>query len=460
MTPAALTPLLRCPACGDGLAFEPVPQPDAVAGTCGLLRCRCAVYPVLDGIPVLTRDRLAHRSIADDRAVAGGPQPSDLAALVAAGRALDGLVDLLTFPVCPWPLNRIGAFRRLSLRGPHQALGLVYRRRLVRRMLTRRDALTAEDWLSAFYWHAPIPFDPFNYFFFRFGQPRHLATLGLLAILPPSERPLLDLACGYGHFLHTVSAGGQAAVGLDQNFHQLWVARHYVAPEAAFVCADAGSPLPFRSGTLSAALCADAFYYLRDKATCLDELDRCTDGGPLLLASVNNRLVGEADGGALTPEGYAALLDGRPHRALTEAAILERYLDGRAPDLRSSSPDGALRGSRWLYYVAARDDALFDDHGPFAAWPHAAGTVRLNPVYEAAGDGFVFRFLSPWYALENAGMRTYLPPTASLREGRAELLAHAALIGLPERYARPSGRRWPFAANRFLLTLSQRLRPS
>jgi SAM-dependent methyltransferase len=321
-------------------------------------------------------------------------------------------------------------------------------------MLARRNALTAEDWFDAFYWHAPAPFDPFNYFFFRFGQPRHLATLGFLSILPFSEAPLLDLACGYGHFLHTVSSGGQPAVGLDQNFHQAWVARHYVAPSAHFVCADAVHPLPFRDGACSAALCADAFQHLYDKAGVYAELERCVGDGPILIASVINRLADPSDGEALTPDGYATLMGDRRLRVRTGEELLTRYLGGLGPDLSRPADPVAVAAAKWLYYVAATDDALFRDHGPLDGWPHAAGSVGVNPIYEQDGERLSFRFPSPWFVEENAGMRDYMPLSVSLRdEEDAGLLARAVLIGLPERYARPTGRPWTLRANRALTHL-------
>jgi len=452
--------LLRCPQCGEYLAYEAVPQREAEVGECGLLRCSCFNYPVLDGIPILTQERLVHRSIADARVVAGGPLPKNLSGLIANGSALEGLVSLLTFPVCPWPLNRIGALRHFSVRRPHHRLGLAYRQRRIRRMLARREELTAEDWLAVFYWHAPAPFDPFSYFFFRFGQPRHLATLAMLSVLPPSEAPLLDLACGYGHFLHTVTSGEQPAVGLDQNFHQVWVARHYVAPLAAFVCADAADTLPFEDTVFSAALCADAFQYFSDKAAILAELARCMNNGPILLAAVTNRLADSADTEGLAPKEYEKLFEGRQWRGLTEDALLMRYLDQSGPELRASSDPKELDTSPWLYYILATNDALFRDHGPWGMWPHATGKISTNPIYSVTGDQLVFRFPSSWFEFENGRMQEYMPGSASLQDDDETLVAQMVLIGLPESYARASGRPWPVGANRRLQQLIRRGDPS
>ena len=456
MTLDALVPLLRCPACGGALALDRVLQPDPEAGDCGVLRCPCSAdYPVLDGVPVLRTGTLDRRSIADDLVLAPGPSVAAVVSRVEAGEALGALVDLLSAPLCPWPLHKVAALRRLSLREPLRSVGLALRRRRVRAMLCRRDSLTAEDWLASFYWHAPEVYDPFNYFFFRFGTPRHLATLGLASVLPDATSPVLDLACGYGHLAHTLTAPGRAVVGLDQNVHQAWLARHYVAPEAAFVCADASRPLPFTDGAFASAVCSDAFHYVRDKRGAVAELDRTTNGGPLLFPTVGNALVGEPDGHELAPDAYRALFDGWHVRVTSDDAVFHRYRDGVGPDLADADADAEADGARWLALVATRHDPapLLRDHGPLDGWPHAAGRLTLNPLYEPEGDRYALRLPSPWYEAENGGLRDYMPPAVGRgAEPTPDLVARAAFVGLPERYAR---RRRPrvVAANRALSAL-------
>jgi SAM-dependent methyltransferase/uncharacterized protein YbaR (Trm112 family) len=455
----SLVPRLRCPACGAPLALDRVPQPDPEAGDCGVLRCPCAAdYPVLDGVPVLRTGALDRRSIADDRALAPGPDVADVVSAVVDGRALDALVDLLAAPLCPWPLHKIGALRRLSLREPLRSAGLALRRRRVRAMLRQRDRLTAEDWLATFYWHAPEVYDPFNYFFFRFGTPRHLATLGLASVLPDSVSPVLDLACGYGHLAHALTAEGRAVAGLDQNLHQAWLARHYVAPAAAFVCADASRPLPFADGAFASAVCSDAFHYVRDKGGAVAELDRVSDGGPLLFPTVGNALVSEPDGHELAPDAYETLFDGWHVRITSDDTLFERYRDGLGPDLSDSAAEAGP--SKWLSIAATRGDpeALLRDHGPLDGWPHAAGRLALNPLYEPDGDRHVLQLPSPWYEAEHGRLCDYMPPVVGDgEEPTPGLVAQAVFVGLPERYARPRRPRI-VAANRTLGALLRRLR--
>ena len=459
MTLDALTPHLQCPACGGALAFSGVPQPHPEAGTCGVLRCPCAAdYPVLDGVPVLRTGALDRRSIADDRVLAPGPDVAGVVSDVEAGRALDALVGLLAAPLCPWPLNRLGAGRRLALREPLLSAGLALRRRRVRGMLRRRSALTAEDWLRAFYWHAPEVYDPFNYFFYRFGTPRHLATLGFVSALPPVEGPVLDLACGYGHLAHTLTARGRAVVGLEQNVHQAWLARHVVAPGAAFVCADASRPLPFADGAFGAAVCSDAFHYVRDKGGAVAELGRVSNGGPLLLPTVGNALVGDPDGHELSPDAYGALFEGWRVRVTTDDAAFARYRRGLGPDLSRSDPRAG--DSKWLAIAATKGapDALLRDHGRLDGWPHAAGRLALNPLYERDGDRWALRFPSPWYQAENGALQEYMPRVVARGEGLTPaLVARAAAVGLPDRYASPR-RPWTHRADRALSHAARRVR--
>ena len=87
--------------------------------------------------------------------------------------------------------------------------------------------------------------DPYGYFAFRFGQPRHLVALSLACLIRRPGKPVLDLACGFGHITrHLVNrAEGQPVIGLDRNFFMLYVAKNWLAPEAEYVCAQADSGL-------------------------------------------------------------------------------------------------------------------------------------------------------------------------------------------------------------------------
>lgn len=463
-------PLLSCPDCRAGLTFTPADPPATARGAYGVLRCPCAAYPVIDGVPVLLRGRVAVRSIADSRMVANGPDAADLVRQVEAGQGEDALVSLLSFPVCPWPFNLSAAGRAASQFGPVGTAGLAVRRQTVRRWLRAGDR-TAEDWFSLFYWRSPTLFDPFSYFFFRFAQPRHLATL---ALAPALGHSVLDLACGYGHTMHSLTAGDAAreAVGLDQNFHQAWVGQHFVAPAARYICADAERPLPFGDGAFASVLCSDAFYYFADKDASMAEIRRVADGGTAVLARVANALVPPHDGYERTPEGYRACAEPWPSRWFDEATLTDLYRRGRTPDFAAPTDTAALAGAKWLYGVAAPDVASLSTHDAdsdpasdaASEALHLVGTLSLNPLYESSRGGALrFRWPSTWFEFENTPMSAYHAVTATMdadasrdlaagrHTPRLDALAQQfVVIGLPERYVRPAGRPWPVVAHRAL----------
>jgi ubiquinone/menaquinone biosynthesis C-methylase UbiE len=116
--------------------------------------------------------------------------------------------------------------------------------------------------------------DPYSYYAFCFGQPRHLTALSLASLIDTPDKPVLDLACGYGHITRHLlpRAQDQPVIGVDHNFFSLYVAKGWMAPKAAYVCAGAEGPLPFPDDTFSTAFCSNAFQqslgiYIIDKAS-------------------------------------------------------------------------------------------------------------------------------------------------------------------------------------------------
>jgi SAM-dependent methyltransferase len=441
--------MLRCPECGAALRGGGAGV-DPRAGTVhdGWLTCACRETPVVGSVAVFEPPP-------------GGPDRGALLELLRTGRAAQALEALLT-PPAPTLAHRW--LRRLPPVPPLAALRTAAHRRQLRRWIAAVLAPAASttttfvDLMRIYFRHTP---ENFNYLTYRFGQPRFLAGLAGASLLGRREGAVLELGCGYGHLTFALAARADAApvVGVDPAFFALYLARHWLAPEADYLCARADRPLPFADGAFTAAVCCDAFHYFEDKATVIGELERClASDGLWVFTGMHNRAVERelAYGLPLRPEEYGALAGARPWRLCADREVVIRYLSGKGPALATSSDTGALERSPLLSLVATSRPGFFHDRGPYAAWPHAIGRPRLNPLYRPIGAGRgssqpieLARVLpSRRFRADNPEIEALFPPRAvaparaweDLAAGRwsgalAPLVDRAIVVGAPPRFA-------------------------
>jgi SAM-dependent methyltransferase len=272
-----------------------------------------------------------------------------------------------------------------------------------------------------------------DYFRYRFSDLSYLSTAALLT--PLSQGPLLDLGCGAGHLSRALSKRipRGVIVGLDLSFTLLYLARRFVAPTALFVCADASATLPFRDGAFEAALCADTFNYLRDRAATARELLRIVKGPLLLSRLADPSFRGRGSHEPLQPDAYLSMFAPRGPRLHRDRDLLEAFLKTRSLDLNRTS--------------ASRDEVLTLTAGVEAkVWPGADYFVsgsELNPIYETREEGdrihLKRRFISERYAEVYRAYDEFLPESLSVtREQIAardpELVKKFVLLDLPDNY--------------------------
>ncbi len=484
-----LLSLLRCPFCTAQLA-----QSDGGLEY-GVLACEgCRFeYPIVAGIPILMA---AHETVdakfeTTELTLLDGPRVDHLVALVKSGDTRAALAALLNpsklggnwFPALALESVRDAELgESITFEGDGGGGGGQRLKRLVRRadrvarrrfgkfVLPRARARIA-DFLSDhaaelsaldvidLYYRRYSGAETYNYFAYRFGQPRHLAALSLSLPLLEGEGPVLDLACGAGHVTHFLSAArpDRAVIGLDRDFFRLWLAAKYTAPSAHFVCAPADRRLPFADGAFGGTFCSDAFHCFLHRATTVGELARLTaQTGVIVLARFGNALVEPREGYELVPRGYSRLFGALPHVVLGEDELVESYRARRGPDLTQREIPAEVERQKWISIVASRDASRFRAGARFEQWPHALGSLQLNPIYRVEnrspnGDlELRFEFPSSWYEVENGGYLDYAPKNCRVSgevmravAARAthpaldDLIAGFVLIGMPERYARP-----------------------
>lgn len=447
---ASLLQWLRCPLCGGTFSVSAAAQ-----GTDQLvyeiLSCYCSRYPVVAGIPILQQG-----------VIGGTRQTSDkVIALIEASRYREALFSLLTPPS---PALAPTWMRGLpSIRGVGRLKTLAHRWALRTwqggadaLLRGRTDQVTACD-LFDLYFRRSGSVDAYNHFAFRFSQPRHLVALSFASLIRKPPKPVLDLACGFGHLTCDLvrRAHGQLVVGVDRIFFMLYVAKNWVAPEAEYVCCEADVSLPFPAGTFSAVFCSDAFHDFVNKAASIRTLQFLTQhDGLILLVALRNALLNRwYSSRLLPPEGYQALVADMPHCVVDDSEILTRYLRKQGPSLARSADMSRLASSPWLSVVASQSRDIFRDHGPFTEWPHAAGRLALNPLYTGErrnGCKQVHlrrRFPASFYEKDNGECKQYLPEaitidaavTADLAHGRRtpeinKLVEQFVVLGIPSQY--------------------------
>jgi SAM-dependent methyltransferase len=370
--------LFACPTCRNALSRE-----------FDSLRCACASYPVVEGIPIFT-------SWAKNRAFT--------------------LEELLARHLPPAEGFAAKVLRRLA-----PGTGRIHS------AVTNREA-TFLDLAAALGRTGDL-----DYFRYRFSDLSYLSTAALLT--PLDHGPVLDLGCGAGHLVHALSRRIPRGiiVGLDLNFTLLYLAKRYLAPAALFVCADASAPLPFRDAAFEAALCADTFNYLPDRATAARELLRVARGPILMSRLADPAFQGRGSLEPLEPAAYLALFASRAPRLHRDRELLESFLKTRSLDLTRTH--------------ASRDEVLTLTAGVEAkAWPGADYFVsgsQLNPIYETREEGGSIhlrrRFISERYSETYRAFDEFLPETLTvtreqIASGDPELVRKFVLLDLPPNY--------------------------
>ncbi len=443
---ASLYAMLRCPYCRSGLTLSAMAQVDQE--DYGILTCNCSEYPVVAGIPVIKKGVI-------------GPLGESAAKVIELIRAGEYYKALLTLSRPPAATFRQDADQNRLF--PRVLGARRHDRKLLDRSVNRWDKsalallgnkpdVRAAQLLDLYFNDQQK--DPYDYFTYRFSQPRHLAALSLASIIPKSSRPVLDLGCGFGHITRGVyNQTNGSVIGIDNVFFTLLVARRTIAPRASYVYCDANIELPFPSNSFSAAISSNVFHFIENKSTCVRELNRVTDRNLIILASVRHAgFACDTRNSALPLEGYERLKANIPHRIILDSDTLERYLDKKGPALAQSAGAKDLDKADFISIVASKHEKLFRDYGELKVWLHEKGDLGLNPLYKATPDTddcirLTRNFPSKFYQDENKGCERYLPTEVVVRadvlddlhagkrtQEIEKLIEHFVVLDIPLRY--------------------------
>ena len=444
--------ILRCPFCSASFTFRETTRPNLGAAEFGILQCSCSEFPVVDGIPIVQKAHVGMFEHTTGATQVSGVAPATLVEFIKAGRSEDALLECLAIPVLPG--RRWLPWRVANSRQGRDLARSFGKRHLRSGALARRPQIGLQEIIDLFYGpSSPLGSEVGYYFLLRFGQPRHLAALALLAALPQSDKPVLDIACGLGHVEHYLLSRRNSvpAIGTDMNFFHVWIARHWIAPAGHFVCANAEDGLPFVNDAFSAIVCSDAYHYISNRRALQKEIDRCAPGKPVLLTRVGNATVAPNEGHESSLDEYLQEFEAPEVRSFSEQRLMRLYLQAINPFSEQMEEARTLRESKWFSFAWNVPRPSTPTAWADGEWPHAVGTLGLNPIYRQATNGnelqLRFDFRTPWYAYENHEMLSYHPMTATVKRSLADtrsavredphiasLIASFVLVGLPERF--------------------------
>ena len=450
---------LHCPQCGARFRSEANPE-DLDYAEFDVLGCQCSSYPVVAGIPILKKESVGAEQQSGEeliKHIRQGQYGEALRAMLLPAPPPEATFAPKLMTRLPRPLRtRAIRFYAQRWRIPRWRAEAAKFLESSGRTATACDAM--EIYLHRF---RPLSQSIYNYFVFRFGVPRHLVSLSFASLISEPEGPILELGCGCGHITRTLldRANGQRVIGIDATFWPLWVAKTWVAPQAQYVLCDADRSLPFSTHSFEVVFSTDAFHYFPDKANAVREARRVIrPGGSLFLVSLNNAaLAPSGTNYRLTPEGYERLVADMPHCLVTDADVLERYLRKQGPALGQDGDPLRLAQELRASLVASQNQAMFRDHGTFSSWPHARGTLQINPLYLEKGKNATSialerRFPSDSFATDHPECKDYMSEQAQisyaglsdLEAGRRtpeieSLIGRFVVLGMPERYL-PTGR--------------------
>ncbi len=169
----SLLHLLRCPFCSGKFCVSKRDQ-SAVELEYNVLTCNCGRYPVVSGIPVLKKDK----SGTIDKVIGmveGGRYLEALLTMISPGRPALAPRWINTLPL---PSKATHLLKILA----HQWLLRGWQKEAAALLAVRRDQATACDIFDFNFKHTGAK-GVYDYFNFRFGQPRHLVSLSFASLI-------------------------------------------------------------------------------------------------------------------------------------------------------------------------------------------------------------------------------------------------------------------------------------
>ncbi len=238
-----------------------------------------------------------------------------------------------------------------------------------------------------------------DYFTYRWATPTFLSGLALLQHIVRAEQPVVEVACGIGHFLRTLEAQGITTVGVDVVFSKLWLARRFLGVQGTLVCANIEHSVPFVTERPHSVFCHDAFYFFEHQAKVLQVLRTLASGGNLAVGHVHTNTVDHGVAGyPLSVAAYRRMADDPAH-FFDDASLVTTWLERGAI---AAQPSDELRRAEAIAWL---EGTL--NHEPYPL-TQPANPLSLNPLLTLTEAGIDTHWPSERFRAEYEAEATYL----------------------------------------------------
>lgn len=298
----------------------------------------------------------------------------------------------------------------------------------LRQLVRDRDRLSLRAAMALLAWGEVA-----DYFAHRWSDPTFLAGLALVEAHWSAPVAAFELACGIGHHLRELAQRGIAVTGADVVFAKLWVARHWIVPQATLVCIDAAQNWPLPRSRFSLVACHDAFYFLAPQPRIARDLWALLDtNGVLAISHVHNRDWPNLSAGhAIGADDIPALFPGAC--VYDDAELTRALVERRAPQ---AAAVGALAGVEAFSLAVGPGLAPARPVTGLLALPRPGTALRRNPLY---AEDRRLAWPNARYGREYGARATYpaasdAPLHATLEPATEALARRRELVDLPERW--------------------------
>jgi len=240
-----------------------------------------------------------------------------------------------------------------------------------------------------------------EYFAHRATAPTFLSGLALLQLGAKKKQPLIEVACGAGHFLRSLEANGFSVAGIDLVFSKLWLARKFMNIRGALICADSMAKPLFTPKKPNTVFCHDAFYFFKNKDKVIENLRQLAFGGSVLVGHVHTNAIDHGVSGYPISEAEYREMATENAAFFGDSGLVDFWLNSEEKQVIQPLISGKNPVVSWIENPPEKAGKPLDQY---------AADLHLNPILSETEKGLQVNWPTPGYKEEYETEMPYFDP--------------------------------------------------